>query len=207
VDNDLLDNGSKLPLIEEFYTIQGEGFQTGKPAYFIRLGGCDIGCSWCDTKMSWQYGLHQLVDIDEIVAKAASFPAKAVVVTGGEPTLYNLLPLTQKLKDAGIQTFIETSGAYPLTGIWDWICLSPKKQSPPLPEIYPLAHELKVIISDTQKYDWAEECSKYVSPDCKLLLQPEWSKFKMLIHEIVEYVKSNPKWNVSLQAHKFMKIP
>jgi len=206
-DNDLFEEGKKLPLLEEFYTIQGEGWHTGKAAYFIRLGGCDIACWWCDSKISWQANVNQLVDVDEIIEKAKNCPAKAVVVTGGEPTLYNLEYLTKQLKYNDIQTFIETSGAYNLTGNWDWICLSPKIQTPPVENIYLKANELKVIIFDDKSFAWAEENAKKVSENCKLLLQPEWSKYSVLIQQIVDYVKDNPKWSISLQAHKFMHIP
>jgi 7-carboxy-7-deazaguanine synthase len=198
---------NKLPLVEEFYTIQGEGYQTGKAAYFIRLGGCDIACSWCDSKISWNSDLFPMVEVDEIVKNAAKHPAKAVVVTGGEPLSWNLDYLCGELKKLGIQTFIETSGAYPLSGKWDWICLSPKKQNPPQPAIYSVAHELKVIIYSEKDFAWAEENAARVNDSCKLFLQPEWSRYKTLIPVIVDYIKEHPKWLVSLQAHKFMKIP
>ncbi len=207
VTDDIFENGNKLPLIDDFYTLQGEGFHMGKAAYFIRVGGCDIGCNWCDTKVSWQFGVHQLVDVEKVVKKAENYPAKAVVVTGGEPTLYNLNVLCQKLKEKNIQTFLETSGAYPLTGWWDWICLSPKIQKPPQKEFYQLASELKVIITSPDDFRWAEKNASLVNHNCKLYLQPEWSQHKILMPEIVEYIKQHPKWNVSIQAHKFMKIP
>ena len=193
--------------MEEFYTIQGEGYHTGKPAYFIRLGGCDIGCSWCDTKLSWNPELHKLVKVEEIAMKAGTYPAKAVVVTGGEPLIYNLDFLCSELKKFNIKTFIETSGPYKLSGEWDWICLSPKKQNPPLPEIYAKANELKVIILSDNDFQWAEKNAKQVNKSCKLYLQPEWSRYKKIIPSIIEYVKNNPKWNISLQSHKFMNIP
>jgi len=202
-----LKEGKMLPLVEEFYTIQGEGYHSGKAAYFIRLGGCDIGCLWCDTKYSWNPQLHPLVEVDGIINQAKQFSAKAVVITGGEPLTYNLDYLCAGLKEQKIQTFIETSGAYPLSGEWDWICLSPKKQIPPLKGIFPLAHELKVIISGMDDFEWAEINSKMVGPECRLYLQPEWSQFKTLMPVIVEFVKENPRWLISLQAHKFMKIP
>jgi 7-carboxy-7-deazaguanine synthase len=193
--------------MEEFYTIQGEGFHSGKAAYFIRLGGCDVGCHWCDVKESWDAELHPLTPVDEIVHKAMQHPGKAVVVTGGEPLLYELGPLTKALQDEGIQTFIETSGAYPLSGSWDWICLSPKKFKAPRPEIAPLAGELKVIVFNKSDFDWAEKYAEQVSPSCKLYLQPEWSKAKEMTPLIVDYVMANPKWEISLQTHKFMNIP
>ncbi len=205
--NTVPEDGSLLPLMEEFYTIQGEGFHSGKAAYFIRLGGCDVGCHWCDVKESWNAELHPLTSVDTIVSNAAKYPAKTVVVTGGEPLLYNLDLLTSKLKANGIQTFIETSGAYPLSGTWDWICLSPKKFKAPLASIAPHDGELKVIVFNKSDFDWAEEHAQHVSKNCKLYLQPEWSKAEQMTPEIIEYVKNNPKWEVSLQSHKFMNIP
>lgn len=205
--NTLPPDGSLLPLMEEFYTIQGEGFHSGKAAYFIRLGGCDVGCHWCDVKESWNAELHPLTSVDTIVENASKYAAKTVVVTGGEPLLYDLDLLTSKLKSAGIKTFIETSGAYPLSGTWDWICLSPKKFKAPLAAIAPLAGELKVIVFNKSDFEWAEQHAKLVSPSCKLYLQPEWSKAEQMTPEIIEYVKEHPQWEVSLQTHKFMNIP
>ena len=193
--------------MEEFYTIQGEGYHTGKPAYFIRVGGCDVGCHWCDVKESWNPDTHPLTAVASIANNAAAQPANAVVVTGGEPTLYNLEPLTTALKAKGIQTFLETSGAYPLTGDWHWICLSPKKTGPPLEACYTRAHELKVIVYNQHDFAWAEEHASKVGPDCKLFLQPEWSRMDTMMEPIVDYVMQHPKWNVSLQSHKFMNIP
>ncbi len=201
------EDGSQLPLMEDFYTIQGEGFHSGKAAYFIRLGGCDVGCHWCDVKESWNAELHPLTDVDSIVAKALQHPSKAVVVTGGEPLLYNLDLLTSKLQAQGIQTFIETSGAYPLSGNWDWICLSPKKFKEPRPDIAPLAGELKVIVFNKSDFEWAEKYAAEVSANCKLYLQPEWSKSKEMTPLIVEYVMANPRWEISLQTHKYLNIP
>jgi organic radical activating enzyme len=203
----LLEQGKELPLMEEFYTIQGEGFHSGKAAYFIRVGGCDVGCHWCDVKESWDASLHPLTSTDIIVENASKFPGKAVVVTGGEPSMYNLDHITKQLKEKGIQTFIETSGAYKLTGDWDWVCLSPKKTSPPIPENYILANELKVIVHNKNDLEWAEKHAALVQQGCKLYLQPEWSKAKEIMPLIVDYVMSNPKWNVSLQTHKYMNIP
>lgn len=205
--DDIFEDGRKLPLVEDFYTIQGEGYHTGKAAYFIRLGGCDIGCSWCDAKFTWNRHLHPLVRTDEIVSRALSFPAKSVVITGGEPSSYPLDYICSNLRFRGIKTFVETSGAYPLTGEWDWICLSPKQQSPPQPEIYRKADELKVIVADKSDLEWAEENAGKVDGDCLLYLQPEWSRYDIIVPEVIDYVKSNPGWNVSLQAHKFMRIP
>jgi organic radical activating enzyme len=201
------EDGSLLPLMEEFYTIQGEGFHSGKAAYFIRLGGCDVGCHWCDVKESWNAELHPLTSVETIVANASKYPAKTVVVTGGEPLLYNLDLLTSRLKEEGIKTFIETSGAYPLSGDWDWICLSPKKFKGPMPQIAPLAGELKVIVFNKSDFDWAEEHASLVSDQCKLYLQPEWSKAEQMMPIIIEFVKNHPRWEVSLHTHKFMNIP
>lgn len=205
--NKVPEDGSLLPLMEEFYTIQGEGFHSGKAAYFIRLGGCDVGCHWCDVKESWNAELHPLTSVETIVENASKYPAKTVVVTGGEPLLYNLDLLTKRLKEIGIKTFIETSGAYPLSGDWDWICLSPKKFKGPLSAIAPLAGELKVIVFNKSDFDWAEEHANLVSSQCKLYLQPEWSKAEQMTPQIIEYVKNHPRWEVSLQTHKYMNIP
>ena len=207
MNNDIFENGRKLPLIEDFYTLQGEGFHTGKAAYFIRIGGCDIGCYWCDTKYSWRADLNKLVSIEEIAAKAIQYPANSIVVTGGEPLMYNLDPLCNLLKKNNTKTFLETSGSHPLTGTWDWICLSPKPNNPPLPEILPLANELKIIIYEEKDFLWAEKYAKLVSPKCHLFLQPEWSRRKINTPKIVEYIKNNPKWRLSLQTHKYIGIP
>ncbi len=200
-------DGSVLPLMEEFYTIQGEGYHSGKAAYFIRVGGCDVGCHWCDVKESWDAALHPPTAVDEIIAHAAAYPAKAVVVTGGEPAMYPLQCLTEGLKKKGIATFLETSGAYPITGTWDWICLSPKKTSAPLPECLQKADELKVIVHNKHDLEWGETYAALVRTGCKLFLQPEWSKAAEMMPIIVEYVMNHPKWNVSLQTHKYMHIP
>jgi 7-carboxy-7-deazaguanine synthase len=202
-----LNQGLLLPLMEEFYTIQGEGFNTGRAAYFIRIGGCDVGCHWCDVKESWDANVHPLTPVNTIIDHVSSHNAKSVVVTGGEPLIYNLTALTVLLKEKGLETFIETSGAYPLTGTWDWICLSPKKTMAPLPEIYERAHELKVIVFNKHDLRWAEEQAAKVGSNCYLYLQPEWSKSQALLPEIIEFVKANPKWMISLQTHKFMNIP
>ncbi|KAA8474255.1 organic radical activating enzyme [Arcticibacter tournemirensis] len=201
------EDGSLLPLMEEFYTIQGEGYHSGKAAYFIRLGGCDVGCHWCDVKESWDAELHPLTPADQIIENAAKYPGKAVVITGGEPLIYNLDYLTAGLHDRGIKTFIETSGAYPLSGEWDWICLSPKKFKAPLPEIAPKAGELKIIVFNKSDLAWAEKYAGMVSPSCKLYLQPEWSKAGEVTSLIIDYVKENPKWEISLQTHKYLNIP
>lgn len=207
MQEDIFEGGKKLPLIDEFYTVQGEGFHFGKAAYFIRIGGCDIGCNWCDTKYSWRADKDKLADIEGVVENVINTQAKTIVVTGGEPLTYNLNPLCKSMKDNNIETFIETSGAYKLTGEWDWICLSPKKNAPPTDEIIPLANELKVIITEDSDFDWAEKYAGLVNADCHLFLQPEWSKKHILTPKVVEYVKQNPKWRISVQAHKFMKVP
>lgn len=201
------DDGTLLPLMEEFYTIQGEGYHTGKAAYFIRLGGCDVGCHWCDVKESWDAELHPLTPADTIIEHAKQHPSRAVVVTGGEPLLYNLDYLTQGLQSAGIKTFIETSGAYPLSGYWDWICLSPKKFKGPLPDVIAAAGELKVIVFNKTDFNWGEKYAALVPPTCRLYLQPEWSKAQEMTPLIVEYVMQHPKWEISLQTHKYLNIP
>lgn len=206
-NQDLFEGGRKLPLVEAFYTIQGEGYHTGKAAYFIRIGGCDIGCHWCDTKFSWNPDIHPVTDTDQIVSHAAEYPAKAVVVTGGEPLTYNLDYLCEKLKQHGIQTYLETSGSYALTGDWDWICLSPKKNAPPVNAIYSMANELKVIVFNPSDFQWAEFNAKKVRSGCQLYLQPEWSRVSQMLPEIIQYCKENPQWQVSLQSHKYMNIP
>lgn len=196
-----------LPLMEEFYSLQGEGFHTGRPSYFVRIGGCDVGCHWCDSKESWDATKYPPVLTDKIIEHAALCPAKAIVVTGGEPLLYNLDYLCRGLHRAGIMTFLETSGSSGISGEWDWICLSPKKDAPPLPEIFEKTNEIKVIIEDLQDLEWAEENAGQVSSSCILYLQPEWSRRSTVIPEIVDYIKSHPEWKISLQAHKYMRIP
>ncbi len=193
--------------MEDFYTIQGEGFYQGRAAYFIRLGGCDVGCVWCDVKESWDADAHPRVPVEEMVARAKNSGTKLVVITGGEPAMYDLSDLTKSLQAAGLQTNIETSGAYPLTGTWDWVCFSPKKFKVPDPSVYSLANELKIIVYNKSDFAWAEEFAQKVSPSCKLFLQPEWSKEKEMLPQIIGYVKANPKWEVSLQIHKYMNIP
>ena len=199
--------GRRLPLVEDFYTIQGEGFHSGKPAYFIRLGGCDVGCSWCDAKYTWNPLSHPLVDTDQIVERAASFEAQAIVITGGEPLIYPLDYLTERLHAHGLEIFLETSGSHPLSGSFDWICLSPKRKQPPLAEAFAAANELKVIIETEEDLLWAEECAAKVGESCMLFMQPEWSRSEQMTPTIVEYVKAHPKWNISIQIHKFMHIP
>jgi 7-carboxy-7-deazaguanine synthase len=193
--------------MEDFYTIQGEGHFQGHAAYFIRIGGCDVGCVWCDVKESWDASVHPHVAIEEMVSRAAASGCGMAVITGGEPAMYDLTGLTHALKDAGLRTHIETSGAYGLSGTWDWVCFSPKKFKRPVPSVYPLADELKVIIYNKSDFQWAEEFAYNVRSDCKLFLQPEWSREKEMLPDIIAYVKANPKWRISLQVHKYMDIP
>ena len=196
-----------LPLMEAFYTLQGEGFHQGRAAYFIRLGGCDVGCVWCDVKESWDVAAHPHVSIKDIVQEASTHPGRLAVVTGGEPLMHNLDELTFRLHEAGFETNIETSGAHPLSGQWDWICFSPKKFKAPHAGIYGRANELKVIIFNKSDFAWAEEHAARVSPDCKLYLQPEWDRRERMLPEIIEYAKKHPQWRISLQVHKFLNIP
>ena len=196
-----------LPVMEAFYTIQGEGFHQGKAAYFIRLAGCDVGCVWCDVKESWDEELYPAQSIEEIVNNATENPARLAVVTGGEPTLHNLQPLTTALKKEGFSTNIETSGSSPLSGTWDWICLSPKKFKPPLEDILQKANELKIIVFNKSDLLWAEKYAVKVASLCKLYLQPEWSKSQQVTPMIIDYIKENPKWELSLQIHKYINVP
>jgi organic radical activating enzyme len=196
-----------LPVMEHFYTIQGEGAYSGVPAYFIRLGGCDVGCVWCDVKESWDADKHPKFSIKEITSWVAKTKAKVVVVTGGEPLMYNLDALTESLQKLGVRKHIETSGAHPFTGNWDWVTFSPKKFKAPLPEIYSKANELKIIIFNKHDFKWAEEFEKLVNPLCSLYLQTEWDKSKQMTPQIISYVKANPQWRISLQTHKYMSIP
>jgi organic radical activating enzyme len=206
-DSILISDGSVLPVVEEFFSLQGEGFQTGRAAYFIRLGGCDIGCSWCDSRFSWNPKVHPMVETETIINRVIESAADSVVVTGGEPLMWSLDFLCDGLKRKNISTFIETSGAYPLTGNWNWICLSPKKNMPPMDDICQVADELKVIIQDKSDLEWAEKYHKLVNSECRLYLQPEWSRFENIVPEIVEYIKKNTVWRISLQVHKYMHIP
>ena len=201
-----VDRGELLPLMEEFYTIQGEGFHTGTAAYFIRIGGCDVGCHWCDVKESWNADLHPPTAVEHIVANAQKY-ADTVVVTGGEPLTWDMTLLTTSLKEAQLRVHIETSGSYPVTGHWDWFCLSPKKNRLPVPEAYQAADELKVIIHNKHDFIFAEEQAALVNPKAILFLQPEWSKREQMTPLIVEYVMQHPKWRVSLQTHKYLNIP
>lgn len=196
-----------LPLMEDFYTIQGEGFYQGSAAYFIRLGGCDVGCVWCDVKESWDVNAHPSVSVDVMMGRAKISGTEIVVITGGEPAMHDLTALTQTLKANGMRTHIETSGVYPLTGQWDWVCFSPKKFKEPHPSVFVQADELKVIVYNKSDFAWAAEFAAVVRPDCQLYLQPEWSKEKEMLPLIIDYVKANPQWQVSLQVHKYMNIP
>jgi organic radical activating enzyme len=198
---------TSLPVMEAFYTIQGEGFHQGKAAYFIRLGGCDVGCVWCDVKDSWDASAHPLQAINDIVEEAKKHPSRLAVITGGEPLLHDLTELTNTLHQQGFQTNIETSGSSPLSGEWDWICLSPKKFKAPLPQVLQKAHELKVVVFNKHDFSWAEKNAALVSEDCKLYLQPEWEKASIVTPLIIDYIKSNPQWELSLQIHKYINVP
>lgn len=201
-----VDLGEMLPLMEEFYTIQGEGFHKGTAAYFIRIGGCDVGCHWCDVKESWDAAIHPPTGADTIAENAAKY-SDTIVVTGGEPLMWDMKPLTRKLKALGLTTHIETSGAYELSGDWDWICLSPKKRMLPTPKVLEKANELKVIIYNKSDFAFAEKHAEQVGDGCILYLQPEWSVRDKIVPLIVDYVMENPKWKVSLQTHKYLNIP
>ncbi|MDC1162571.1 7-carboxy-7-deazaguanine synthase QueE [Tenacibaculum sp.] len=203
---DLIDKGEMLPLMEEFYTIQGEGAHTGTAAYFIRIGGCDVGCHWCDVKESWNASLHPPTKTDTIIENAKKY-AKTVVITGGEPLMWSLDYITNQFQDRGIKTHIETSGAYSFSGKWDWFCLSPKKTKLPIKECYKEVDELKMIIHNKSDFKFAEEQAEKVGKKCLLFLQPEWSKKEQMTSLIVDYVMENPKWRVSLQTHKYLNIP
>jgi organic radical activating enzyme len=203
----LTNQTSSLPVMEHFYTIQGEGNFSGHAAYFVRLGGCDVGCVWCDVKESWDASKHPIMSIDEIVQHVVDAHANLAVITGGEPLMHNLDQLTTLLHHHQIQTNIETSGSSPLSGNWDWICVSPKKFKAPLKEALEAAHELKIVVYNKSDFDWAEQHAKLTQPSCKLFLQPEWSKSTEILPLIIDYVKENPKWSISLQTHKYMDIP
>lgn len=192
--------------MEHFYTLQGEGRYTGQAAYFIRLGGCDVGCVWCDVKESWDEQVHPMVSVDELVREASRHPARIAVITGGEPTLHDLLPLTKALKAAGFRTHMETAATNPVTGIWDWITLSPKKFKAPMEGNLALAHELKVVVFHPSDFKWAESFLPLVSGSCQLFLQPEWSRHERLVSLIIDYIEQHPEWSLSLQTHKFVHI-
>ena len=196
----------KYPLMEDFYTIQGEGYNTGKAAYFLRLAGCDVGCVWCDVKESWSAENHPLIAIDEMLKRIKESGADKVVVTGGEPAMYDLKPLTDALRENNLLCYIETSGAYALTGDWDWICVSPKKFKAPLPEILLLANELKVIVYNKSDFDWGEKKAELINENCLLYLQPEYSVHEKILPQIIDYVKTNKRWRISLQTHKYLGV-
>lgn len=198
---------TSYPVMEHFYTLQGEGFYSGQAAYFIRLGGCDVGCVWCDVKESWDASLHPQMSVETMKELVAVHPGKIVVVTGGEPSMYDLVPITTTLKEAGFRTHVETSASSPLTGDWDWVTLSPKKFKAPLPENMHLADELKIIIFNKSDFKWAEEFAAQVKPECKLYLQPEWDKRDAMTPLIIDYIQQNPHWQLSLQTHKYINIP
>ena len=202
-----VEKGEMLPLMEAFYTLQGEGYYSGKAAYFLRIGGCDVGCHWCDVKESWNADLHPPTTIVDIIKGIDRYEVDTVVITGGEPLMWNLDILSLELKRKGLKVHLETSGAYPFSGSFDWICLSPKKMQPPLNEIRPLVNELKVIVNNKHDLIWAEQQKLGMSNFCKLYLQAEWSKRDMVIPLIIDYIKKNKKWAISLQSHKYMNIP
>lgn len=217
-----INEGTSLPIMEAFYTLQGEGAYQGQAAYFIRLGGCDVGCVWCDVKDSWDAQAHPVKSIDQILEEAlaeiktftglASGQSAAekniiAVITGGEPLMYELGPLSKALHEAGFRVHVETSGAYPLSGDIDWVCVSPKKFKAPLPDVLAKANELKIVVFNKSDFRWAEEHAAQVSADCRLFLQPEWSKEKQMLPLMIEYVKSNPQWNLCVQVHKYINVP
>ncbi len=196
-----------LPVMEHFYTLQGEGNHQGRAAYFIRLGGCDVGCVWCDVKESWEADNHPKISIPDLVSAVKKTPAKLVVITGGEPLLHQLDALTKSLQENGFETNIETSGSSPLSGSWDWVCLSPKKFKAPLPEVIAVANELKIIVFNKSDFAWAEKYAAQVPSTCKRYLQPEWGKSAEIMPAIIDYIKDNPQWQLSLQIHKFINVP
>lgn len=203
----ILPHTLQLPVMEHFYTLQGEGFHQGKAAYFIRLGGCDVGCVWCDVKDSWDAGKHPLFKIEDLLFTVKKTPAQIVVITGGEPLMHNLTQLTKQLQEAGLKTHIETSGSSPLSGSWDWITLSPKKFKAPLPEAVRHANELKIVVFNSSDFKWAEKYAAQVSSTCKLYLQPEWDKAAAITPLLIDYIKTNPQWQLSLQIHKYINVP
>ena len=202
-----VESGEMLPLMEAFYTIQGEGYYSGKAAYFLRIGGCDVGCHWCDVKESWNADLHPPTSITDILKGIAQYSVDTVVITGGEPLMWNLDKLTAALKLEGLKVHLETSGAYPYSGDFDWVCMSPKKMQAPLPAIKPITSELKVIVNNKHDFIWAEQQREGLTNDCKLYLQSEWSKREKIIPMIIDFVKENKDWTISLQSHKYMNIP
>jgi len=195
------------PVMEHFYTLQGEGYHTGKAAYFIRLGGCDVGCVWCDVKESWDAEKHPKMSLDEMATAASAHEGRIAVITGGEPAMHNLNPLCDTLRAAGFKVHIETSGAHLLSGALDWITLSPKKFKAPLEENMSAADELKIVLYNKSDFEWAEKYAEKVRPDCRLYLQPEWSKKEKIVPMIIEYIQEHPQWQLSLQTHKYINIP
>ena len=193
--------------MELFYSLQGEGYHQGKAAFFIRLAGCDVGCVWCDVKDSWDASKHPVLSVEEIIAAAAAHPSRIAIVTGGEPLLHQLDPLTTALRAAGFQTHIETSGSSPMSGYWDWVCLSPKKFKAPLPESVKAADELKVVVFNKSDFDWANSFVNDLADDCKKYLQPEWEKSDAMTPLVIEYIKQNPSWELSAQLHKYIQVP
>ncbi|RMG77109.1 MAG: 7-carboxy-7-deazaguanine synthase QueE [Bacteroidetes bacterium] len=206
LEDKFLKEGVRLPVMEAFYTIQGEGYHTGLASFFVRIGGCDVGCHWCDVKESWNPEIHPLINVEDVLKNALQYPAKTLVITGGEPSSFNLKKLTQIFKYKGYNIHIETSGAYSLNGHFDWVCLSPKKTSPPQKTILEKANELKVIIYNNDDFKWAEKYKNQVNTN-HLYLQPEWSKRAVMLPKIIDYVKAHPEWKISLQTHKYMNIP
>ncbi len=198
---------TQYPVMEMFYSLQGEGYHQGKAAYFIRLAGCDVGCVWCDVKESWDASKHPVLSIEEIVSSALAHPGRLAIITGGEPLLYNLDALTTALKKAGFEINMETSGSSPMSGNWDWVCLSPKKFKAPLTESIAAASELKVVIFNKHDFEWAETYAQQVPASCKLYLQPEWDKANEMMPSIIDYVKTHPKWELSAQLHKYIQVP
>ncbi|MBP8823970.1 MAG: 7-carboxy-7-deazaguanine synthase QueE [Flavobacteriales bacterium] len=199
--------GLELPVMEAFHTLQGEGVFTGQAAYFIRLAGCDVGCTWCDVKESWDAARHPVMTVEAIVAEAVRHPARIAVVTGGEPLLHALGPLTSALREAGFRTHLETSGTSPLSGQWHHICFSPKKFKAPVPGFHQLADELKVVVFNKHDLQWAQGHAEQVRADCALYLQPEWGKRNQMTPLVVNYVMEHPRWRISLQTHKYLNIP
>lgn len=207
MENKSLEIRTSWPIMESFYTIQGEGSYSGRAAYFIRTAGCDVGCVWCDVKESWEAGLHPVVSLEKLLEEVKAVHTDFVVITGGEPTMYSIKALVDALQEMGIEVAIETSGTHPLDAKVDWYCFSPKKFKAPLPEAYEKAHELKIVVFNKSDFEWAEEHAAKVNKACLLFLQPEWSKEARMLPLIIDYVKNNPRWRVSLQTHKYMDIP
>jgi 7-carboxy-7-deazaguanine synthase len=207
VEEQEMSSGITYPLMEQFYTIQGEGYHQGRAAYFIRLAGCDVGCVWCDVKESWDKDKHPVTSVEDILLQVTATPTRIVVITGGEPFMYDLNPLIQALQQKGLKVHIETSGAYPISGNPDWICVSPKKFKAPLDEVMPRADELKVVIFNQSDFAWAEKYEAMVGPSCKLFLQPEWGKAGEMTPFIIDYIKQHPQWEFSLQMHKYIHVP